>query len=83
MDRQSVKDFMFGGISELSRNKTYYYHSSVSSDYSHWTEKGTEAMVNFMNIVAHQMYKAEEAELDRRAKDAVINSLKGNHDKRD
>jgi hypothetical protein len=83
MDRQSVKDFMFGGISELSRNKTYYYHSSVSSDYSHRTEKGATAMVEFMNIVAHQMHRVEEAKLDRRAKDAVINSLKGNYDKRD
>lgn len=77
MDKQSVKDLMFGGINELMRNRTYYYHSTVGINYSHWTEEGQKALVEYMNVMGWKLKEAEEAELNRRAKELVIKGLKG------
>jgi len=77
MDRQAVKDLMYGGIAELMRNRQYFYYSSVSSHYSHWTEEGHKALAEYMNVISHKMLETEEAELDKRAKDIVLNTLKG------
>lgn len=77
MDRQTTKELMFGGVSELMRNRKYYYHSSVGANYSHWTEDGEKALAEFMNLMGHKMLEAEEAELNQRAKDLVVKGLKG------
>lgn len=77
MDSESIKEFMFGSIKELSRNRKYYHHSTVGIDYSHWTAEGTKALTDFMSIMVHKMHEAEECELNKRAKDLVINGLKG------
>lgn len=68
---------MFGGINELMRNRTYYYHSTVGINYSHWTEEGQKALVEYMNVMGWKLKEAEEAELNRRAKELVIKGLKG------
>lgn len=77
MDSDSIKELMFGSIKELSRNRKYYYHSTVGINYSHWTAEGVTALSDFMNLMAHKMHEAEEAELNKRAKELVIKGLKG------
>lgn len=77
MDDQALKDFIYGGTRELMKNRKYYYHSSVGSHYSHWTEEGTKALADFMNLVGHQMLTNEEADLNKRAKELVLKGLKG------
>jgi hypothetical protein len=77
MDKQSTKDLMFGGVHELMHNRKYYYHSTVGINYSHWTDDGVKALTEYMNLMAFKMIEAEEAELNRRAKELVIKGLKG------
>ena len=77
MDKQSLKEFTYGGITELMRNRKYYYHSSVGVNYSHWTDEGKEALAEYMNLIGYKMLEVEEAELRQRAKDMVIKGLKG------
>ena len=77
MDKQAVKDLTFGGISELMRNKEYYYFSSIGSTYSHWTEAGKEALYEYMDLMAYKFHEAEQESLNKRAKELVINGLKG------
>lgn len=77
MELESVKSIMFGGIKELAQNRKYYYNSSVGSNYSYWTDEGALVLTEFMNIMVHKMCEAEEASLDRRAKDMVLSGLKG------
>jgi len=62
---------------ELINNNRYYYHSSVGASYSHLTEDGKEAVTEFMNMIAFKMKEAEDAELNRRAKQQVLDTLKG------
>lgn len=75
MDSKSIKELMYGGIKELMRNKNYYYNSSVGSSYSHWTEEGHKAVVEYMDLLAGKIKEAEEAELDARAKQMVMTGL--------
>lgn len=77
LEKSAMKDLLYGGISEILRNRHYYYHSSVGSEYSHFTDAGKEAMAEYLNIMGAAMIKAEEMSLNKRAKDLVINGLKG------
>lgn len=77
MDPDSIKDFIYGSIKELSRNRKYYHHSSVGIEYSYWTDEGAVVLSKFMNLMVHKLHEAEEAALDKRAKELVIKGLKG------
>lgn len=77
MDKNAVKDLVFGGINELMRNRTYYYHSGVGQAYSHWTDEGKEALIEYMNVMGWKLREAEEADLNKRAKQQTLNALKG------
>jgi len=77
MEKDVVKDLMWGGLIELMNNKEFYYRSSVGPEYGHWSERGTRVMMEFMNYWTKQMQAAEEQELNRRAKEMVIKGLKG------
>ena len=76
MQKSAIKDLVYGGLTELINNRNYYYHSSVGSPYSHLTDEGKDAVTEFMNMVAWKMKEAENADLDRRAKQQVLDSLK-------
>ena len=77
MEKDVVKDLMWGGLIELMNNKEFYYRSSVGPEYGHWTDRGTSVMMAFMSSMTKQMVAAEEQELNRRAKEMVIKGLKG------
>ena len=63
MDKQAVKDVMFGGLMELMRDRRYYYSSSVGTNYCHWTDEGKEALQEYMGIISYKLWEAEEADL--------------------
>ncbi len=77
MDKQAVKDLMFGGIIELMRDRKYYHHSPVGQDYCYWTDDGKAALLEYMAVMGWKLKQAEEAEINQRSKDLVIKGLKG------
>jgi hypothetical protein len=77
MDKDAIKELIYGGLMELMRDRKHYYHSTVSASYSHWTEAGEKALAEYMNMMGWAMLEAEERELDQRAKSIVMKSLKG------
>ena len=77
MHKSAVKDLTYGGLLELVNNPRYYYHSSVGHSYSHFTNDGKDALDEFMHLMAWKMREAEEADLERRAKEQVLATLKG------
>lgn len=76
MEKAAIKDLVYGGICELMQNRRYYYRSSVGRDYSHWTDEGKVAMASFMQEITQYVWDAEEAALDKRAKDIMLAELK-------
>jgi 6-phosphogluconate dehydrogenase len=77
MDREMLKDVIYGGIVELMSNRKYYYSSGVSHTYNEWTEDGRRALKSYMILMTAQIAQAEEEEMDRRSKDYIMNTLKG------
>jgi hypothetical protein len=77
LEKPAIKELLYGGISEILNNRHYYYHSSIGAEYSHFTDAGKVAMTEYLNIIGDKMIKAEEASLNKRAKDLIINGLKG------
>lgn len=77
MDKQAIKDLMFGGIVEMMRNRKYYHYSNVGQAYSHWTDEGQKALNEYMQIMGWKLLQAEEAELIKKSKEIVIAGLKG------
>jgi hypothetical protein len=75
MERQAIKDLLYGGICELMQNKRYFYHSPISSDYCHWTEDGERAMIEYLTMMAARMVDADQEQLDQRAKEMVMDGL--------
>jgi hypothetical protein len=78
MNKNAVKDLMFGGINELMRNRNFYYYSSVGQPYSYWTDEGKEALIEYMTVMGWKLKEAEEADLRKRAKQQTLDALKGN-----
>ena len=76
MDKAAIKDLVYGGLEELMNNNRYYYHSSVGSAYSHLTEDGKLAVSEFMDMMAWKIKECNNADLDRRAKQQVLDALK-------
>lgn len=81
MKKSAIKDLVYGGIEEILNNRDYYYHSAVGADYSHFTEDGKTAVTEFLNVMAFKIKQAEDKELDHRAKQMVLNALKGDSNK--
>jgi hypothetical protein len=77
MDKDYIKDVMYGGISELMRNGRYYYRSTVGPEYSKWTEEGREAVLTLVGSASRDIHKVEvELEL-KRSKELMVKGLKG------
>ena len=76
MNRQALKDLLYGGIEEMTQNPKLFYRSSVGKEYSNWTEEGQANLAEFMNYMAAEMAKCRQVEDDRRAKEMVLKELK-------
>jgi hypothetical protein len=74
MEKDAIKDLVYGGLEEIVNNRRYYYHSTAT--YSHFTEIGKQAVGEFMDIMAYKIREAEEQNLESRAKKQVLDSLK-------
>jgi len=77
MEKQAIKEMMFGGFSELMKNRKYYHFSEIGSIYCHFTDDGEKALLEYMNLMGAKLCEAEEADLNKRAKDLVVKGLKG------
>jgi hypothetical protein len=77
MEQLALKDILYAGIHALALNRQYYRHSGVGSDYSHWTDEGKLAVVEYTKVMAEMMLAEEERSLNKRAKDLVVKGLKG------
>jgi len=76
MEKSALKHLIYGSLEELIRDSRYYYHSSVGEAHSHFTDEGKAAVTEFMGTIACKIRAAEEADLERRAKEQTLAALK-------
>jgi hypothetical protein len=77
MEKQSIKDLLYGGINELIHNNKLYRYTPIGQDYCRFTSEGELALKEFLQQMAVIIYTSEESDLDKRSKDRVIKELKG------
>lgn len=77
MKKAAIKDLIYGGLEEILHNRSLYYHSSVGAGYSHLTDDGKAAIVEFIELMAWKVKEAEEEDLRVRSKELVMKTLKG------
>lgn len=75
MKRDAVKDLIYGGLAEITKNAHYYYTSSVGTNYGHLTEQGREVVLQYLEEMIRILRTTEQEDLDRRAKSMVIDGL--------
>ncbi len=78
MEKQAIKELIYGGIKELMNDRRYYYNSGMGKNYSYFTDEGKLVLQEFVSDIAIYITEAENVELDQRAKDMVLKELKGN-----
>lgn len=76
MDKRAIKDITYGGLLEIIKDRKNYYYS-VGPEYSNLTEEGGKAVLEYINIIAYKMMKAEEVDINQRAKELTMKALKG------
>lgn len=76
MEKPAIKSVLYSGILELASNREFYYNSSFL-EMCEWTEKGKLAVLGYMSAMAHIMIAEEKRLMDIKAKDLVLNTLKG------
>jgi hypothetical protein len=77
MDRDAVKDLVYGGLQELLKDKKYYRYSDIGPTYSYLTDEGQKVVVDLVNVLGYRIRKAEEEDLDERAKRQVLDQMRG------
>jgi hypothetical protein len=76
MNRNAIKDVLYGGLIELASNRKFYYTSSVNRQYCHWTDEGEAAVKEFLVLMTPMIMETEDQTLDQRARDLVMKELK-------
>jgi hypothetical protein len=77
LNESAVKDIIYGGLLELAKNPQFYYYSKIGKQYSHFTDTGFEVLKEYTEHMMYLIRIAEEESLNKRAKEIVINGLKG------
>lgn len=78
MKKAAIKDQLYGGIVEMMHNRTLFHRSDIGAkhEYSRWSDEGQQELLDFVQEISRKILVAEDAELDRRAKDMVIKTIK-------
>ena len=76
MDKQALKNILYGSLREIAQDNRYYHHSPFGGKYSHWTEEGEKVAMEVVSAWVEKMLATEAQILDKRAKELVINELK-------
>ena len=67
---------VYSGLFEIIKDDKYYYNSRIGADYSHLTEAGKEAVIEYVNHIGTMMLKKEKEEIEALAKKMVWEELK-------
>lgn len=67
---------VYAGLFEIINDPKYFYNSRVGSEYSHLTEEGQKAVLEYANLMGPLMMKKAAEEFDEKVKQKVWEELK-------
>lgn len=74
--RSMNKDVVYGALLELSQNQKVWHESSVSTEYSHLTDEGREAIIHIIEEMFRGLQTIHKRELAEEAKRQTMEALK-------
>ena len=74
--RSMHKDMLYGSLMELVKNQKVWHESSVSTEYSHLTEDGKDAIIHVVEEMFRGLQSVHKQEVKEEAKRQTIESLK-------
>lgn len=77
MDKQALKNILYGSIAELVKDRKYYHYSDFGDKYCYYTDEGQKAVIEVLEAWTSKLLQEEQRLLDKRAKEIVIKGLKG------
>lgn len=77
MDKQALKNILYGSIAELAKDRKYYNYSDFGEKYCYYTDDGQRAVLEILQAWTVKMLQEEQQLLDKRAKELVLKGLKG------
>lgn len=77
MNRQTVKNVLYGGITGLMSDTAYYKNYSPDPRFGTWSDEGKKALHDFVEMITINVAIAEKAEIERVAKEITMAALKG------
>jgi len=79
MDKDALQKTLYGALLELTADSKYYYYSAVGPQYSEWTTRGQQAVLDLVTDFAYNMYRCRVEEDIERSKQLVLDELKDDH----
>ena len=78
MRKSAVKDQLYGSIIEMMNDRELFYKSSIGKnhEYSHWTDEGRAALIEFVETHSKKMLTTEEELIRNKAKEMTFEALK-------
>lgn len=77
LNEKEVIEMISGTLRSIIDNTDYFYHSPVGVQYSKLHPQGEQVLIKTMSVLLPLMAKARDESLDKRAKELVVNELKG------
>lgn len=75
MDKQMIKDLLYGTIREMQYNKKFFYQSSVGSSYSYWTKDGEQELLSMIKMMASKVQEFEQEQDKLRGQNMLLEKL--------
>jgi hypothetical protein len=76
MNHNYLKDILYASLTEILQNNGYYYYSALGNQYCQLSERGKEAVLEIVSIFGPKIIAHQEARLNERAKELMLNELK-------
>jgi len=77
MNKQTVKNVIYGGITGLMSDPAFYKNYSSDPRFATWSEEGKKALHEFIDMISIEVAIAEKADITARAKELTLEGLKG------
>lgn len=76
MSHDLFKKQVYSGLLEILKDSKFYYYSHIGERYCKFTEEGEKALMEYLAVMGPWIIDRERKELDRKAKQLVIEELK-------
>ncbi len=79
MDKQMIKDMLYGTIREMQDDSRYYYRSSVGVEYSHWRDEGEQQLAQMIKVISARVDQIERDRIKAASQQLLLDELKKDH----